>query len=180
MTLHLYELSPAIKQLLDLMEDGEDPSAWTASLDELEEGFKAKAIGLATLVKTWEAQEAAYKTEMGRRQGHMKAAQGRQAWAKDYLRSNMEDSTITHVEGDLVDIKLQDGAPGVIVEDEALIPVVYKSGTVKLPWADILEKELDQVAEMTVNKKGMLEDFAKDSAKIPGVRIENGAYVVVR
>ena len=178
MTLHLYELSPAIKQLLDMME--EEGTDWTASLDELQGEFKEKAVGLAKLVKTWEAEEQAYKTEIDRLEGHKRTAQRKQAWAKQYLKGNMEDAGIDHVPGDVVDIKLQNGAPSVILEDEALVPMAYKSGTISLPWAEIVKKKLVDVAEMTITKRGILNDFAETGIAIPGARVEKNTHIRIR
>ena len=181
MTLHLYELSPAIKQLVDLMEEeGKGGTDWTASLDELEGLFTDKAVGLAKMVNTWEAEATAYETEMKRLGAHRVAAQNKIAWAKNYLRGNMEEAGLDHIKGDVVDIKLQNAAPGVIVEDESLIPVAYKSGTLSLPWAEIVKKTLNGVAEMAVGKRGILDEFAASGVVVPGVRIEKGKYVRIR
>ncbi len=181
MTLHLYELSPAIKQLLDLMEEeGKGGTDWTASLDELEGLFTDKAVGLAKLVNTWEAEVTAYENEMKRLGAHRTAAQNKIAWAKQYLKGNMQDAGIDHVKGDVVDIKLQNTAPGVIVEDESLVPMAYKSGTVSLPWSEIEKKELADVAEMSISKKGILDDFAESGIAVPGARVEKSQYVRIR
>ncbi|KKM78797.1 hypothetical protein LCGC14_1356340 [marine sediment metagenome] len=177
MTLHLYELSPAIKQLLELME--EEGTDWTASLDELEGLFADKAVALAKLFKTWEAQERVYKTEIERLEGHKKAAQGKQAWAKQYLKGNMEDAGIDHVPGDVVDIKLQNGAPSVIVEDETEIPDAYYTGTLQLPWAQVKSRKLEAKADKVLDRRAIL-DAHSGEVGVPGIRVEKNTYIRIR
>lgn len=182
MNLRLYELGSAVHALAELMEEGEE--GWQAILDELTENFQDKVINCAKLIKTWEAEEEVYKTEIARLQAHMKAAQHRQEWMKGYLKANMEEAGVDHVKGDVVDIRLQESPLSVNVPDNMAVPHAYLRGTVLLPWVTITQLGLLAIAENTVmptvDKKAILKEFQTTETIPPGVTIEHGKHIRIR
>ena len=186
MTLKLYELSGGIKNLLALMEEeGSGALTWDAALAELQGDFETKAINLAKLYNTWKAEAEIYKAEIVRLQGRMKTAEGKQTWAMDYLKQNMEEAGIDHIKGDVVDIRLQDSPPSVSVEDwHSLLQlgsIHYLTGTVRLPWEQLDALHLTEKAgEPTVDKRAILEEFKATGAVPAGVTIEQGKHVRIR
>lgn len=177
--LKLYELTEGIRNLMALMEN--EAEGWDVALAELEGNFQDKAINLAKLIKTWEAEEQVYKDEITRLTGHMKAAQNRRAWAMGYLKRNMEEAGIDHIKGDVVDIRLQASPPSVVVPFWGDIPTEFVSGNITLSWEELeLIGDLIDRADMKVDKRAILEQFKATGETIPGVTIMQGTHIRIR
>ena len=180
-TLRLYELSGGIKNLMALMEEeGSGALTWDVALAELQGDFQEKAVNIAKLYRTWEAEEKVYQAELTRLQGRMKTAQAKQTWAKDYLLGGMTEAGIDHIKGDVVDIRLQNSQPSVRIVDASLIPDEYVQGTVTLPWAECIRLGIGFEAKSEVDKRAIMAVFKDMGAIVPGVTIEQGKHIRIR
>lgn len=177
-TLHLYEMGPAYRALVGLMEKGEE--GWEAAIEELHGDFEEKAINLAKLMNTWKAEEDVYDTEIKRLQTHKQAAGHRRSWAADYLRTNMEQAGIEHIKGDVVDIRLQNSPKSVVVENEDIIPEQYRTGTIRLSWAELIALQIEDRAQPEIDKRNILLSFEVTGETIPGVQVVQGTYIRIR
>ena len=122
----LYELTTQLRELNEMVEEGEATEADLADTFEMMEGeFEEKAKSVGMFIKSLDPSLAAIDAEIKRLQGRKKRIQSKQEWVINYLRSNMEATETTLIEHDLFTIKKTKGRESVVVDDLDKLPDDY-------------------------------------------------------
>jgi hypothetical protein len=121
MGLSLYQMAEPIRQI---MQDEEIPLEHKIdTIELLSDDFKEKAQKLAAYIREVEAEATAYDDEVKRLAERKRLLNASADRLKDYLRDNMEKTSISKIEG-LFKITL--GKPSQVVEvNEATLPQQY-------------------------------------------------------
>ena len=113
----LYELSEQIRELFSNEEIDVD------LLNELEMEFNDKVENICGLIREIEADSSAYKSEIDRLADKKRAADNSVERLKDYIRSNMEATGETKINGRLFNVTL--GKPSQVVAIVGQVPEKY-------------------------------------------------------
>lgn len=150
----LYQLSANYREVQDL----DLPEECLAdTLESIEGEIEGKAENLLAVVRNLDADTQALDTEIKRLQTRKNTISKRQAWLKDYLKSNMQATGINKISCPLFTITLTKPPQVVVVDDEAAIPdALVKVETVR-----------------KIDKKALLKDL-KAGLDIPGAHLGEG------
>lgn len=154
MSIKLYELSNTINEVWNLLESEDvDLEVIESTLLSLEAAFEEKADGIASIMKSLDAEAEAIKAEEVRLAARRKAAENRKEWLKWYLEREMERSGLSKVKTPKFTVSLQLNPPSVEVLDPGVIPSNF--------W---------KVPEPQLDKKSIVQAF-KEGQLIDGVRL---------
>lgn len=159
--MRLYEISEGYTRLQLRAEDGEDIADELALLDG---ELSAKAQGVLHVLRNLEGDALAVEAEIARLSARKLAAENNAKRIREYLRSSMEKSGLTRVQGPAFSVSLSDGPERVEVDDAALLPEAYvRTKTTSEP-----------------NKAAILAAYKTTGEVIPGTRIERGTRLVIK
>lgn len=154
----LYVLADEFNTLLDLVEDPQtDPLKLELQLAEVTSDIKAKAFGIAEVLRSFERRAEDYKREQDRLYAARKVLEFAGERLKAYTLEQMQSMGIDRIDTGVHTVRVQQNPPRVEVVDAALVPGEYQRTKV--------------VVE--VDKRHILEDV-KDGVVVPGVSIERG------
>ena len=173
----LYELAREYEALLEAA-DGEE-AAFSQALDQLGGELAAKALAVAKVVKTLEAEAAGYKAEETRLSERRKARENAADRLKGYLKDNLIAAGLAHVQGDVVDLRIQDGPPSVEVVDEIHLGNEWKRAVLKLPLTRVPE-ELIGEAQVEVDRRGILDWVKAGNTAPEGTVVTRGKFLRIR
>ena len=150
----LYEVSTNINAVWNLLESEDvDLEVIESTLISLEEAFETKADGIASIMKSLDAEAEAIKAEEVRLAARRKSAENRKEWLKGYLEREMERAGLSKVKTPKFTVSLSLNPPSVEVLDPSKIPSDY--------W---------RVPEPQLDKKSIVQAF-KEGNLIDGVRL---------
>jgi len=152
----LYEIAPAIREILEREEWDEE------ALDELTEKFEVKAAGVTYFMDELTAFSDMAKAEAKRITDRAKAAQNRADRLKEYLKNSMETAEIFELELGTKKLKIQNNPPKLIVDDAEAIPATFKTVETII--------KIDKAAVKAALKK----------TPIDGVHLETGTNLRIR
>lgn len=126
--MNLFKINAEYEQILNDLYDDEGNMNTQAlmKLEENELAMEKKAIAIASFIKNMDAERAAIdeaKKAMAEREKRFKK---RIEELEDYLQTNMERRSITHISCPYFDIKLKKCPPSVDIQDEEELPDEYK------------------------------------------------------
>jgi hypothetical protein len=180
MTQHLYDISAALRSILDLMEDEDaDPTAWQMALAELAHDFREKAVGIALALQELKAEASAVQAEADRLAARASAVNNRHARLKEYLFGEMQATGLTSIKGDLVSLRIQSSPMAVAIPDPLALPSNFVRTTLMMPKKDVPETLLEYVTSEAPDKKAI--KVALDAGdEVPGATLHQGQHLVVR
>ena len=118
----LYDLSSNWQQVYDM---DLDEDTWLDTLDAIHEGVKDKAENSGRLIRSWESDAKALKSEEERLAKKRKAIEKRIKSLKGYLQDNMERMGEKKIKTDLFSFNIQNNPASLKLTDEKLIPEKY-------------------------------------------------------
>lgn len=125
MTMKLYQLADEYQQALEVLDDPELPEEVVRdTLEALQGGLVQKGQAVAAYALNLSAEIEALKAHEKRVAAKRKTLEAREAWFREYLKTNMERcgiSEIKAIDGTFT-AKLGKGRPSVVIDDEKLIP----------------------------------------------------------
>lgn len=125
MTMKLYQLADEYQQALEVLDDPELPEEVVRdTLEALQGGLVQKGQAVAAFALNLSAEIEALKAHEKRVAAKRKTLEAREAWMREYLKSNMERcgiSEIKAIDGTFT-AKLQKGRSSVVIDNEQLIP----------------------------------------------------------
>ena len=151
----LYELTGQIKELQELSDDPEMAQAVADTLEGLEMALEEKAEGILRVIQNRDADLKAIKDEIDRLTVRKKRMENFNKQLKDYLRFNMEASSIKKIECPLFTITLAAGRDVVAIDNADKLPDEYI--------------EIKMVAQPI---QARILKALKAGAEIPGAHIE--------
>ena len=141
MKLSLYTIETEHLQMADaLIENGGElsPEMETMLLINKEQ-LQVKAAGYAFVIKDKDAEIEAIDKEIERLNGLKKVRENAKQRLKDAIKNAMQLYGVDKIESNTITITLAKVAPSVSIEDEDLIPILYKKSEVK---TSILKREI--------------------------------------
>ena len=157
----LYELSTGYKNIEYLLESGEDNEELAAVLNSLSEEIEDKAENIAKLIKNYEADIEAFKTEEKRIVERRRTLENDVKRLKEYLFSNMKLTGKTKFK------------KGTFSFNIAKSPV-----SVEITNADIISSDYKVLTE-TLDKKAILQDL-KNGKDVQGAILKQGESLRIR
>ena len=118
----LYDLSSNWQQVYDM---DLDEDTWLDTLDAIHEDVKDKAENSGRLIRSWESDVKALKSEEERLAKKRKAIENRIKSLKGYLQDNMERMGEKKIKTDLFSFNIQNNPASLKLTDEKLIPEKY-------------------------------------------------------
>ena len=145
----LYELSTGYKNIEYLLENGEDNEELAAVLNSLDAEIEDKAENIAKLIKNYEADIEAFKTEEKRIAERRRTLENDVKRLKEYLFNNMKLTGKTKFKRGTFSFNIAKNPPSVEITNADIISSDYK------------------VLTETLDKKAILQDL-KDGKDVQG------------
>ncbi len=168
--MRLYELSEAYQRLQDLAADGEE--GWDDALGDLEGAFEEKAINVAKVIRSLEAERQVFHDERDRlalKASHRSNAVTR---LKDYLQAEMESVGLDQIKGDVVNLRLQKGPPSVEIADEETLPPEWIKVNIDLRLSQVPTTLMEHIKTRAPDKALIMTAHKDGDIKLPeGVTI---------
>ena len=140
----LYELSTGYKNIEYLLENGEDNEELAAVLNSLDEEIEDKAENIAKLIKNYEADIEAFKTEEKRIAERRRTLENDVKRLKEYLFNNMKLTGKTKFKSGTFSFNIAKNPPSVEITNQDIISSDYK----------VLTETIDKKAILTDLKEG--------------------------
>ena len=140
----LYELSTGYKNIEYLLENGENNEELQAVLDSLGEEIEDKAENIAKLIKNYEADIEAFKTEEKRIAERRRTLENDVKRLKKYLEDNMKMTKKTKFKKGTFSFYIASNKPSVEITNADIISSDYK----------VLTETIDKKAILTDLKEG--------------------------
>lgn len=121
----LYDLAAAYKTIADLI-DHDDDNDWAPALETLTGSIEDKCQNIAGLIRSLEAESVSCEVESARLLTKAKVNRNAASRLKDYLKANLEAAGLDKVKAGVFTVALQASPPSCQVEDESLVPTIYK------------------------------------------------------
>ncbi|MDF2651398.1 MAG: hypothetical protein K0Q73_7203 [Paenibacillus sp.] len=130
----LYELSDAMNQVAQMIEDGVELESLQETLESIEISFQEKAESIIKLHRSKVAEMEIIKAERLRLE-HREASLKKSAdWLRNYVESQMKRTGVTKIPSTLFGITLANNPVKVDITDEFMIPDQYfRISEVKAP-----------------------------------------------
>jgi hypothetical protein len=176
MAMKLYELSEAYDRVRDLVaQDG----AWEPALLAIDDSMQNIIANTARILTERQAESRAFGDEIDRMSARKQAVDNGSARLKVVIQSGMEQLGITKVDGGTISVSLQSSPPSVEVLDESIIPSTFKRAKLDMPLSELPEG-MEHLAEVSVNRRAILEALTKDGAEVQGTRVVQNQHIRIR
>ena len=153
------ELYKLTKQQIELKaiagSEGIDDGSFDDTFNALEGEFNEKAISIIHIVKNVDSDISELEAEIKRLTDRKKVMKNKQDSMREYLRSNMDASSITKIECPIFTITLAKGRDIAVIDDDKLIP-----------------DDLIEVSVIEKPNKAEILRRLKAGDDIPGARLE--------
>ena len=146
--MQLYELTEMYLNLKDM--DIEEEDLYSA-LENIDDEIETKADNIAKVLRDFDGDIEALKSEEGRLAKKRKAIENRQKHLKEYLQNAMLVLDKREFKTDLFSFNIQKNAPSLRILDESKIPEDYYK----------IEKKLNKNDLKEAVKNGLFEDAAE-------------------
>lgn len=161
-TISLYELSNDLIELMDVDDIEITEEVKSQIIEQIDMMIDAKSENIIALVKNYEATVNAMKEEEKRLAGNRKAIENKVGRLKEYTRDCLERTGKKKVETKLGNISLRKKSVSVVIEDESLVPQLYKT-----------------VKEVVTVDKNTIKDFLKKGMDIEGCKLSEEGYSLI-
>jgi len=160
----LHDMTRDYAMLYELAADPEaEPESFQAALDSLESDIRAKAEGVAAVIRNLEHLSEGIYSHIKRQQQRIEAADNRADWLRGYLLNCLETAEIKRIETDSALIAVSINPPKLVIAEDAKIPSKYMFET-------LVER---------VNKVSLKRDVLAGQA-IDGVSVVREKRVTIR
>ena len=177
MTLHLYEIEPPYLALADLPMENEEQNdnvALCEALEAIKDEASQKALSLAKVVKSLEAELEVLEEHTRLLQSKAQSRRDRIAFLRSVIRLELEAAGLDRLRDPLVTVWLQKSPPSVAVLDETAIPPEFMRAVLRLPFASVPEDLRVYLQHLDVDRSSILE-LVKRTGEVPdGVSIRTG------
>ena len=157
----LYELSTGYKNIEYLLENGEDNEELAAVLNSLDAEIEDKAENIAKLIKNYEADIEAFKTEENRIAERRRTLENDVKRLKEYLFNNMKLTGKTKFKRGTFSFNIAKNPPSVEITNADMISCDYKT------YTEVLDK------------KAILQDL-KDGKDVQGAILKQGESLRIK
>lgn len=144
----LYEITGAMKEVQQMLEDGVPVEQLQDTLDEIELDFKEKAESCLYALANLNAEAEGCKAEIARLTERKKIKENQAKKLKDYLLFNMQDLGFKKVDNGVMTASVRKGVQKLQINNEDAIPQEFKkiNTSVSIDKALLLKslKELEE------------------------------------
>ena len=167
--MRLYELTEQYNQVMDMLNNTDaDMQAIKDTLEGLQGDIEDKAINIAKMIKTLDADIETIKVEEKRLNDRRKVYENRKDSIKEYLEQQLKTVGIEKVKTATMTVSMQNNPPSVnIVDEEAL-----------KEWAK--GKDFCWIVKEPELSKRALLDGMKSGIEIPGAEIKQTKSLRIR
>lgn len=158
--MRLYDLSNDYKQVLALIDDGQEGLEDT--LEALNDAIEDKVENIGKVIKTVEAETAGLKAEEARLADRRKSLEANVKRLKEYAYQSMLDTGNKKIKGQLFTFSIQKNPPSLEVLDDAIIP-----------------KSFYTIPQPVLDKTAIKEEL-KLGHEIPGVQLKQGESLRIK
>lgn len=123
----LYEMPRQYEEVWRKMSSDEDVSdeEMLLALSGIDDAFNEKVENCAKVLAQLAADAESCAGEIARLTKRKRAAEKRAEWLKGYVKENMVDMGMNHVDSGVFRVAIQKNPPSVLVEDETKVPEEY-------------------------------------------------------
>ena len=162
----LHELTAAYAHLEPLIDDeATDNTTLCRTFDDIKDALQQKSENVGKLIQNLESTADAMKAAEGRLATRRKVIENRAKAIRNYLLTNMVNSSILSIECEYFKIVVRDNPPSVIIDEGVVLPDEYLR-TLEPP-------------SPVPDKKKLLEDL-KQGVILDGIRIERGKRIDIK
>ena len=161
-TISLYELSNDLLELIDIEDTEITEEVKSQIIEQIEAMIEVKSENIIAVIKNYEATVNAIKEEEKRLATNRKVIENKVSRLKEYTKECLEKTGKKKVETKLGNISLRKKPVSVIIEDESLVPELYKT-----------------VKEVVTVDKNTIKDFLKKGMEVEGCRLSDEDYSLV-
>lgn len=161
-TISLYELSNDLLDLMDIEDADITEEVKSEIIEQIESMIEVKSENIIAVIKNYEATANAIKEEEKRLAGNRKVIENKVLRLKEYTKECLERTGKKKVETKLGNISLRKKPVSVIIEDESLVPELYKT-----------------VKEVVIVDKNTIKDFLKKGHEIEGCKLSGEDYSLI-
>lgn len=158
-SISLYELSTDLVELMDVEDVEISEEIKSQIIEGIEAAIEDKSGSIIAVIKNYEATVNAIKEEEKRLASNRKSIENKVAKLKDYTLECLSKTGKKKVETTLGTISLRKKPISLLVENEDLIPAIYKT-----------TKEVVSVDKNTI------KDFMKKGHEVEGCRLSEEGY----
>jgi len=123
--LSLYQLSDEYRRVARALADVDDPEAVRDTLEAVREPLERKAIGVASVIRNFEALAASMKQEEERMAVRRKALERQATWLKGYVQGHMELSGLTEIQAPAFRLVIRQNPGAVTILEPRAVPAKY-------------------------------------------------------
>jgi hypothetical protein len=164
--LKLYELTANFNEIFDLLDsdDTVDTQVLEDTLQSIEAAIEVKFGNVAKIIKTLEAEAAAFASEAKRLADKKTSTENKVKWLKNYLLQTLEQTAKDKIKTDIGTVRRQKNPASVDVIDVTLIPEEYFFTPV--PVRQLVKDDL-------------LKDL-KAGENVPGAKLKQGYHIRIQ
>lgn len=160
-SISLYELSTDLVELMDVEDVEISEEVKSQIIEQIEDAIEDKSGNIIAVVKNYEATINAIKEEEKRLANNRKSIENKVTKLKDYTVECLSKTGKKKVETTLGTISLRKKPVSLIVENEELIPSLYKT-----------------TKEVVTVDKNTIKDFMKKGHEVEGCRLSEEGYIL--
>lgn len=164
MSIALYELSEAYQNVQNLIDEESPDQDIVNALTVIEGQIEVKAVNIANLIKSLEAEVEVIKAEEKRLKQRRESRENAAKSVKQYLQIAMESVGKDKIKVATRTISIQNNPPSLIITDKDAIP----------------QKYLTLVPEYYETRNDEIKEDLKAGAKIPGAELTRGRSLRIR
>lgn len=158
-SISLYELSTDLVELMDVEDVEISEEVKSQIIEQIEAAIEDKSGNIIAIIKNYEATINAIKEEEKRLANNRKSIENKVTKLKDYTLECLNKIGKKKVETTLGTISLRKKPVSLIVENEDLIPAIYKT-----------------TKEVVTVDKNTIKDFMKKGHEVEGCRLSEEGY----
>ena len=164
MSMTLYNLSEAYINVLDLIDEENPDSDFLKALRTIESSIEIKAVNIANLIKSLEADAKIIKEEEKRLKQRRESKTNAAASIKQYLSVTMEQMKMDLITSPTRTVAFQDNPPALVITNRDIIP----------------QKYLTLIPEHYETRNDEIKDDLKAGVEVPGAELSRGRSLRIR
>lgn len=164
MSIALYNLSEAYQNVLNLIDEENLDSDILNALKTIEGAIEVKAVNIANLIKSLEAESKVIKAEEERLALRRKSRENAANSIKQYLQSNLNELKMDKIKTPTRSLYFQKNPPSIEITNLDLVP----------------QKFLNFIPASYVPRKDEIAKAWKDGEEVPGVYVSQGRSLRIK
>jgi hypothetical protein len=179
MSMDLYDLAPLYSALAELPGEtgdaGHDGAALTEAVAAIHDEARDKALALAKVVKSLEAEVKVLEDHTRILQSRAQARRDRAGCLRKLIMLELEASGLDRVKDPLITVWLQQSPPSVDVVNELSVPSEFLRAVLRLPYALVPAALRGHVQHLDIDRTAILELIRRTGEVPDGISVRAGS-----